>query len=180
MAKKPMIEKIDILFDDFEKKQKEEEKILTKKSGRFFKTPVKIKAGAKKKIKQNKILLLKVSPLGNIMPEWVKLADNMVWNKDAGAYQVAHAKYILQFMGKYPCMIVPEWSMKPFSPRKNMDDQTSEEQEMIFMQKFIIKVAKMEALDLKKKGLGGKNVIWIGLIVIVALYMLMKAFGLEV
>ena len=177
---KPMKEKIDILFDDLEKKQKGEDEVLTKKSRKFFKTPKKIKTGAKKKIKQNKILLLKVSPLGNIQPEWVKLQDNMVWNKDAGAYQVPHRKYIVQFMGKYPCMIVPEWSMKPFSPRKHMSDQTDTQKEEIFMQKFIIKVAKMEALDLKRKGLGNKNMIWIILGGIVALYMIMKALGLSV
>ena len=180
MPEIPIKQKIDILFTNFEKKQKEEEALEIKKSGRFFKTPKKIKMGAKKKVKQNKILLLKISPLGNIQPEWVKLQDNMVWNKDAGAYQVAHSKYILQFMGKYPCMIVPEWSMKPFSPRKEMSEQTDPEKEHIFMQKFLIKVAKMEALDLKRKGLANKNIIWIVLGVIVGLYMLMKALGLNV
>lgn len=180
MAEKPMKEKLDILFSEREEEIKNKEEIKAKKSWRFFKAPKRVTAGAKKKIKKNRILLWKVSTTGNINPEWVKLQDRMVWNKDAGAYQLADNEYHMTFMGKYPCLIVFEPTMKPFSLKNYIGGLSDIEKDSILLQLAAVKIAKMEALDLKKKGLGGKNVIWIGLIVIVALYMLMKAFGLEV
>ena len=179
MPEIPIKQKIDILFTDLEKKQKEEEALEIKKSKRFFKTPKKIKLVAKKKIKQNKVVVFWVSEIGNMSPEWCKLDGGIIYNKRNGIYYDATNQYLIKFMGKYPCIIIPEGGVKPFNINEIMKNMR-EEIDLQFMQKFIIKVAKMEALDLKRKGLANKNIIWIVLGAIVGVYMLLKAFGLNV
>ena len=77
-------------------------------------------------------------------------------------------------------MIVPEWTLKPYSPKDEQMELDDKEKELTFMQKFIIKVAKMEALDMKKKSIaGGRNLMIILVAVVAILYIILRAFGLQ-
>lgn len=173
-------DKMDIVFDEYVQKRKDKEDLDYKKARKRFKPPGRIRTGAKRKVKQNKILLLKLSTIGNLTPEWVKIQDNMVWNKDAGIYHVAENKYIMNFMGKWPCMIVPEWTLKPYAPKDEQMNLSEQAKELTFMQKFIIKVGEMEVRDMKKKGTpGGRNMIIILVAVVAIVYLILRALGLQ-
>ena len=182
MADKPksMMEKVDVLFQEKEKELKEKEAIDIKKSKKGFRIPRKIRMGAKKKIKQSKAIIFWVSDTGNMNPEWCKIEEGAVYNKRMKVYYPVTHQYLINFMGKYPCMIVPENSIKPISKEEILTG-TKKEIDLVFAQQFVVKIAQMEALDLKKKGIGGgKFVIFYIVGGVVVLYMIMKALGLNI
>ena len=77
-------------------------------------------------------------------------------------------------------MIVPENSIKPISKEEILTG-TKKEIDLVFAQQFVVKIAQMEALDLKKKGIGGgKYIIFYIVGGVVVLYMIMKALGLNI
>ena len=89
-----------------------------------------------------------------------------------GIPRISTVDYTLNYKGK-PFIIIPEWSLKPFSPTENYE-QTVQDKMNVAGRKVVL--AKLEKEIIKpKKGMGGMGG-WILLIVIVvgAAYMLLK------
>jgi len=180
MSDKSMMQKIDILFKEKAKEIKEKEEAGIKKSRKIFRVPRKVSAGAKRKIKQNQILVMFLSASGNLMPQWCKIEDEMVYIRKNDTWHQATNEYLMNFMGKYPTMLLPEWSMKPYSPRE-AKKEAEDRGEDISVQKFLIKIMKMTQAELKKKGFGGGSpIIWYIIGGVILIYMAMKAMGLDV
>jgi hypothetical protein len=101
----------------------------------------------------------------------------MVYVQDIGTYHLANAKYILR-CGKYPALLLPEWSLKPyapFSPEEHFKE-TEKKQELALPQKVIINAMKMA--QLKPAGaFKGKTVLWLFIIGAVVLYLITKIIG---
>lgn len=89
-----------------------------------------------------------------------------------GVPRLSTADCVLQYKGK-PTIILPAWSMKPFSPRNNYDE-TVNEKWSIAGRKLIIDRMHRDAIEAKKK-MGG--MIWwiiLGVVALGAGYYLLK------
>ena len=134
----------------------EVEKTKTKK----FRLPWKSKVN-KKKAKKNWITIMKINENGYCDFKRVKI-DDQTFMED-GIPRLASAPYILRYK-KNPLVILPSWSVKPFSPaeqyEKSMEDGSNIKGYKILM------AAMIKATVGDKKGIGGwvKWVIGLGLL----------------
>lgn len=154
-----------------------EEELELKKARKRFQLPRKIRAGTKKKMKQGKIIMALIHTNGLITMDWVKIDDEMIYDKKNKAYRIANSRYLMNFLGKYPMVLVHESSMTPVSPQKLWEDIP--DKNLIEAQRYLIKLMKLTQAELKK-GISGVNpkiafILVIGGIIV--LYFIMSAFG---
>lgn len=85
--------------------------------------------------------------------------------------RMATADYVMTYNGR-PIIVIPEWSLKPFSPEENYE-QTVREQTTVAGRKLILAKMKMEAIS-PKKSMG--NIGWwlLGIALIAVVYYFMK------
>ena len=90
-----------------------------------------------------------------------------------GVPRISTIDYKLNYKGK-PWVIIPEWSLKPFSSSENYE-QTIKDKMNIAGRKVILSKLEKETIKPKGKGFGGFGG-WMILIVVVAIggYMLLK------
>lgn len=152
------------------------------KVGKEYKLPKKIRAISKKKIKQNYVLLFYVRTNGNLEIEFAPINNDLVYVRQTGLYHAANAKYVMRYE-KYPVMIVLEWSLLPLNSEeehkaasKPLDleehyKKTEREGAISFPEKVVIAATKAAQMGTPMR-FEGKTWIWIGLVVIVILYLL--------
>ena len=85
-----------------------------------------------------------------IVPKFVKAEDNVI--KIKGLYHEASADHIMYYK-RFPTIIVPEWNMKPISPRENFQEAKDKGQ-LSFVEKVIISKMERDLLSKKKLNLG--------------------------
>ena len=88
-----------------------------------------------------------------------------------GFPRVAMADYALHYKGK-PFYIIPSWSMKPFSPKENLE-QTEKDKMHMVGRRLVLERLQREAINPKKK-MGGMIgwIILIGVVGIGAYYLI--------
>jgi hypothetical protein len=124
-----------------------------------FKLPFSKTFGSPAKIRKGNVLVQFVKTNGDVTFDWFPIEDDMVQIKYNKNLYAASAQYILRYR-RFPLLIIPEWSLKPFSPFDHYI-QTTQNKELAFPQKVIIEGSKRAALELKKKKSFGGMWIWI-------------------
>lgn len=154
-----------------------QQQLLAPRKRSKFKLPSKLRKATKRKLKQNKILVLRITTNGNIHPEFLPVNDELVYIKENKTYHSASAEYVMRFNNKFPTIILPEWSLMPFVPRENKKETRETGTDAIPQKVIITAMKQAQAGLLKKGGFGGKTILFIILGVIAALYLLSKIFG---
>lgn len=155
------------------------DRITGKKStSKQFKLPGKVRRGvkSKKKVKQNYAILIYVRTNGYSDIDYAPIENDMIYVKQSGLYHLATADYVLRYK-KFPLIIIPEWTLEPFSPKSHLKT-TIEEGKLALPQKAIINMVKLAQLGPKKPMLSG-NMLWIVFGVVIALYFISKMFGVS-
>lgn len=154
-----------------------EQQQTTKKKKKEFKLPLGVRSGAKSKIKKNYAMIIKLSTNGALNFKLLQILPNgMVYLKENNTYHQVTAGDIFWYKN-YPTVILPEWSLKPFSAKDHYD-KTVKDKMLASPQRIIIDAIKES--QIKGKGFGGMNLkvyLVIGIVVIVALAYLTQGFG---
>lgn len=122
----------------------EEQETKTKKK---FKLPWSLTWNKGQYRKRNYAIIQVVKMNGSVDFKKVPIEDNTI--KLGEVSHEATADYVLRYK-KYPMIILPEWSLKPFSPRENMVE-TIEEGRLSSAEKFILHRIKMDMIKPKMK-----------------------------
>ncbi len=157
-----------------------------KKVGKEYKLPRKIRVVGKKKVKQNYVLLFYVRTNGNLEIEFAPINNDLVYVRQTGIYHAANAKYVMRYQ-KYPVMIVLEWSLLPLnSEEEHMKSRpldleehykkAEERGEISFPEKVVIAATKAAQMGSPIQ-FQQKTWVIIGIIVVVALYLLSTIIG---
>lgn len=126
-----------------------------------FKLPLGVRL-SKGKVKKGHIIVQTISTNGNVQFKMLPIdSDTVDTGKKIPQYHEATAEHILKYK-KLPMIIVPEWSMKPFSPKENHQD-TVKQGELSAAQKTII--SKIEAEAIKKKS----AINWVVILIVLAI-----------
>lgn len=115
--------------------------------------------------------------------EWVEIENDYIYIKKTNTFHLATSGSVMNLKLKnkiVPFIIQPVWSLeslteKTFDPVKHYDD-TIKANKGANPQKVLITLLEQANLKLKGK-MGGKALLWIGIIAIVVIYMLMQLFG---
>lgn len=139
-----------------------------------FKLAGRIRAGWKSKLKKNYVLVFRLRTNGNLVIHFAPINNDMVYIEDAGTFHVSNAEYMLRYK-QYPAIILPEWSLKPFSPSEHFK-QTEKKQEQALPQKVIINAMKMAGLK-PSMAMKGKTILWVIIGAVAVLYLLSQIIG---
>ncbi len=160
-----------------------------RRESKKYKLPRKMRKGFKTKIKQGKVLVIRIKENHAIVPEWIKVTDGMIKLNNNDTYHAADAKYIGSFGKKrIPTMILPEWSLTPLEPGKPQNyiepldfsrhrKKTEEEGAEAIHQKVIIKAVNLYGVGGLKSKVGGKMILWILALGVAAFYLISKLLG---
>lgn len=120
-------------------------------------------------MKKGKVLVLRIKTNGELLFKWYLVENDMIYLPDNLTYHVSDARYILKYK-RYPVLILPEWSLVPFSPKENKAE-ADEFKLNSYPQKIIISAVQMATAELKKKFAIGTG--WIlgglGAIIVIAI-----------
>lgn len=139
-----------------------------------FALPKKIKAGHKRKLKQNYAVVVYIRTNGWIDIQFEPIVNDLIYIRQTGLYYAATAEYVMRYK-QYPMVIQPEWAVTPFSP-KDHEKATNEEGKSALAQKVYIQIMKMAAMGGPKK-FGGKTILWIIVGGVALLYLLSQIIG---
>ncbi len=137
----------------------------------------------KSKLIQNYALVLYIMDNHVADFEWIKIENDYIYIKRTNSFHLATAGYVMNLKLKnktVPLIIQPVWSLEPlteetFDPVKHYE-KTIISNKGANPQKVLITL--MEQANLKIKGkMGGKAMLWLGIIVIIILYFLMQLLG---
>jgi len=142
--------------------EREEEKKVKKK----FSLPFMIRMMKGKIKKRNYAVVMLVKMNGSVDIKFVPIEDNTI--RIADTYHEATADYVLRYK-RYPMIILPEWNLKPFSPRENVKEAI-EEGSLSSAEKFIINKIEMERV--KKTKINPKAIGVIILVIIIGYFVL--------
>jgi hypothetical protein len=152
----------------------EAQTIQKEKKKKEFKLPFGVQFGAKPKLKRNFALVVYLRTNGRIKFMLLPIRDEKVYVRETDKFHEVTAGDTFYFKN-YPVVIIPEWSLKPFSPREHFDT-TVKEKALASPQRVLINA--MESSQIKTRGgLGGKAIFIIGVIGVVALYIIVQAFS---
>ena len=101
-------EKIDILADI-----KKDDKTKSKQ----FKVPWKIRRQLKSLAKKNKVLVFYLRANRNIIPITTSIQDGLIKIEDK--YYQCDVPFIYLWLGKFPAIVLPEYSINPKSTKEN-------------------------------------------------------------
>jgi len=155
--KKTVGEKLDDIINQLEQKEKKKK----------FKLPFGIRMQKGKTRKKNYAIVQTIKTNGAVNFKMQKIEDDTVTIGE-GIYD-ASAGHILRYK-RYPLVIIPEWNMKPFSPKEDFDEATKEGT-LVAAEKVILSKMKLEAIK-PKMALTFKTIIIILIIGGVLLYLL--------
>lgn len=133
-----------------------------------FKLPFMVKTKLKKLAEKNMVLVMLLMRSKNIKPSIGEYKDGIlyfedrVFNGDPG--------FVWLYMGKYPCVILPEWDLNPISPSE-LYKEADQNKSMADAQRFIIRSAEI-AQSMEKPFMNKKSLMWIILGGIVIAYLL--------
>lgn len=147
-------EKLDILLD-------QQNKLLSEKDRKKgFKIPFKAKL-SKKQLTNNwtNVVLLKENRNMSIVK--VPIEDGCI--NIEGIPRIAIADYVFMYNNK-PCIVLPNWSIKPFSPEENYDDTVKEK--LTTTGRALVFAKMKKDVIATKKSFG--SFMWIILVVILA------------
>lgn len=157
MEDKSLKEKVNEMYDSYNVGYKEPPKrnLFDKLTGKNkpekkFKLKGKVRRGFKRRVKKNYVLVFYLRTNGTIQPYFAPVSNDMVYIKETGLYHEISAKYVMRY-DKYPCVILPEWSLNPFeffSPMKHYE-ATELESRKALPQKAIINAMKLAQLEVK-------------------------------
>ena len=149
-------------------KSKMDEILNSKSKVKGFKLPPKSRL-SKSKLKDNWITIVKVNENKGVDFTREQIKDQTIIID--GVPRLATGEDVLNYKGK-PMMILPSWSVKPFSPSENYKDSM---ERGLNTKGYALLLARMKAgaIDLKKKMNMG---IIIGLVVLagIVLYVILK------
>ena len=129
-------EKLDRLIDALDKQEEKK-----------FKLPLGIRMN-KGKLRKGFVIVQIVRTTGQVDFKVVKVDNDAIdLGKKLPLYHEATAEHILHYR-KYPLIIIPEWNIRPFSPRENYA-KAVEAGTLTTAEKVII--AKIEGEQIKKK-----------------------------
>jgi len=135
MEEKTIKEQLDAIVSKLDEQQ-------TKKK---FKLPLGIRMSKGKFRRQNAIIVMIVRMNGSVAFKVSNIEDNVV--KIGDAIYDASADYVLRYK-QFPMIILPEWNIKPFSPRENLETAVKEGS-LTSTEKFILARIKMDTVKAK-------------------------------
>ena len=141
-----------------------------RKSDRKLKLPFGVRMAQKRMAKKNQLLVFYCRRNNTIWPKTAQLTDHGLLELDNKVYD-GGKPYIFLYQGKIPAAIVFDWKMTPITI-KDFEDKTTDND----AQNIILKAIEAKEFTTGSK-FGGKALIWIGIIVIAALYLLFGGTG---
>jgi len=173
-----VIEKVNKMYEFYEALKPTEKKGLfgwRKKKEKEFKIPKEKKL--KRLLKKNYAMVFFLRNNRSLDINMVPIENDMIYMKESNTYHAANAEYILKYK-KYPVMIVPEWSLLPFSSKEH--SELSDTAGLgAKAQKVIINATKLAQLK-EHKGMGGKTILWIIIGGAILLYFISKVLGVKI
>ena len=150
----------------------------TKSVKKEFKLPSQARIGKKSKIKKNYALLFYIRTNGYVDIKLAPIVNDLIYVPETGQYHAATAEYLLRHK-EYPVLIQPEYRLtSPFSMREDYKE-ASKTGDLAAPQRVIIQAMKQSQLK-PPSAMGGKNLLWIMVAVIVILYLVSQMFGAKV
>ena len=143
--------------------------IKDNKKSKKFKLPFKAKL-SKNNIKKNYVTVELIHENGNI--EFLKTPINNGTIEIEGVPRISTTDYTIFYKGK-PFIILPAWSMIPFSPVENYE-QTVRDKLTTAGRRLIIERMKLDAIKAKKGSFGIIGWVFLGLAVLGVGYFLIK------
>jgi hypothetical protein len=131
--KKGMQEMIQELYE-----KSEENDNLKKK----FKMPLGVRLGKRKSKKKNYVIVQSIKTNGAVDFKVQKIEDDTI--KIGETFHDSSAEHILRYK-RYPLVIVPEWNMRPFSPREDFREG-EKRGTLVAAEKLILTKMKNEAV----------------------------------
>jgi hypothetical protein len=129
-----------------------------KKKGKQFKIPFNARIG-KSKAKNNYITVMRINENRNISFERQQIMDQTIMVDEVP--RLASGEYVFNYKNK-PLMIVPSWSVEPFSPSKSYKSSLTDGSNSAGY-RLLMNRMQGEAINLKKK-LGGIGMSIVGII----------------
>ena len=160
MDDKGLNEKIDDIYKHLkigEDKKKKKGKEIT------FKLPLWVKMQHKTISKQSKVMVFLMGVNGNVNIKISEIKNGMI-NIGDKFYSVTPGA--IYMYNNIPTIFLPEWTLEPIGTKDYLDSDNKSDAQAI-----IIRAIETKEAGIGKK-LGGKALIWIGLIVIVGAYIL--------
>lgn len=154
-----MEEKQESISEKLDRITKQNEELISSKKEKGWKLPFG-KKPSKAQVKKGWTTVQIIRNNGNIDFTKAKIEDNTI-NID-GLPRVAIPDYILTYKNT-PFIIIPEWSLKPFSPVENYADLEKQKNTTIGWRLI---QAKMEKEAIKPAGKGFGSMGWIILVVV--------------
>jgi len=154
------------------RKQLEGGDIKTKKKKKIeedFKPKFPQSAGINKKVKQGKAFTILMKTNGGFNLKWRPIKDDQVYIKEVDKFYSVTTDSI-GYYKRYPTILITEWDLQALC-RKYLWDKAEEGRYANPQTVIIHNIERAMGLMKMKSGMGGKNIIWILLIVGVVLYL---------
>ena len=116
----------------------------------------------KGKIKKGYAVVQIIKTTGKIDFKMLPIEDNIV-KLGEGLYHEATPEHICYYK-KYPMLIVPEWNVKPFSPRENFE-KAKNDKSLTFSNKYIYTKMKQDLVTPKAQWNMGWILMILGVII---------------
>lgn len=109
-------------------------------------------------LKKNWIIAFILKTNGQMIVKKLRVQDNMVYIKETQTYHSVKTDDVFIYDGKFPAIILPEWSLEPVS-QEMLTRQVMEQGSWSFPQKVLINA--MKKAEIKQKGPIGNILIWV-------------------
>ena len=116
------------------------------------------KKPSRRQLKKNWIIAFILKTNGQMIVKKIRVEDNMVYIKETQTYHSVKTDDIFIYDGKFPAIILPEWSLEPLS-QEMITRKVMEEGSWSFPQKILINA--MKKAEIKQKGPMGNILIWV-------------------
>lgn len=134
-----------------------------------FRLPFLVRFQQKKIIKKNKILIFFLKTNKQLDIKIAKIENGMLFLN--GNYHAIAPDNIYLYK-KFPCIILPEWSLDPFSPFGTKDYHDAvENKRIIHPQNIILRAIEAKEASMSQKKVGGKAVIIMLVVGVIAAYL---------
>lgn len=133
---------------------------------KWFKMPWKVKNKQKRLAKTGKLQVIFMRENRNIEPLVCPMEDGMI--KLNGKFYNAAEAFVYLWLGKFPTIVLPEWSLVPVGQQF---DELEDKTKSVYAETHIIAAMQKAELEDKKK-ISSKTIIWILIVAIVVGYLL--------
>ena len=121
------------------------DKLDESKKKKKFKMPLNVRMSKGRFRKKNYAIVQTIKTNGSVDFKVLEIKDNTIQVGDV--YHDASADYVLRYRN-YPMLIIPEWNIKPFTPRENLEEAIKEGS-LTSTEKFILARLKMDMIKPK-------------------------------